>query len=406
MQGFFPAIFSILLFSGWILLPNTANSQGFFEAAVENPFGFNFTPSENTLVFHTLADIDNDGDLDDFVSHREYVQPCWVVSAFEFYENQGTNGNPVYVKIPNERFGLPPLVATIALVDIDADGDLDAFISDHCFQSTITFHENTGSPAVPQFNEIPTQTMSSITGIGFAMLAFGDLDGDGDYDALINGYRSAQFFYLENTGTPTDFAYTAPVINPFGLSIPSFNSSEWSQFADWDCDGDLDILNSHWMSDGTHNNWLFYLHENTGSPTAPSFQPGLSSNQMVFAMTLGDMDGDGDLDVFSDEYYFKNITTTGCLTATVERENKDHVSIFPNPASDYLSLKMQGSSSLKPLTIEVINPLGETVKRMVFLAPDFNAEIRVDLGGLASGFYMLKISGNGHLFTGKFSKVN
>ena len=311
----------LLVIATFIFIPTllaiispAALSQDYFNSVGENPFGMNFTPSANDLVFHALADIDGDGDLDDFVSHREYIQPCWVVSAFEFYENQGTSECPEFAKIPGETFGLPALTAAIAFVDIDADGDLDAFISNHCYQAAITFHENTGSATQPQFSNTPTQTLGTITGIGFAMLAFGDLDGDGDYDALINGLRPAQFIYLENTGTPAAFAFTLPVVNPFGLSIPSFNSSEWSQFTDWDCDGDLDILNSHWQMNGSHNDWMLYIHINNGTSTAPSFLSPINTNQLVMAIALGDMDGDGDEDVFSDEYYFKNITTTGCVS--------------------------------------------------------------------------------------------
>jgi hypothetical protein len=401
-----PAVSSVLLICCWIALPANVYCQNFFESAVKNPFGFNFTVSDGNMVFHTLADIDNDGDLDDFVIHQKYVQPCWVTSAFEFYENQGTKGNPIFVKIPDKSFGLPQRVANLTLVDIDADGDLDAFISNLCIQPVITFHRNTGTAKVPQFSETPTQTLGTIVGIGYASLVFGDLDGDGDYDALINGSRPAQFIYLENTGTPTNYAFTMPLINPFGLSLIGFNSAEWSQFGDWDCDGDLDILNTHLIVDGTLNNWLLSIYENNGKKSAPMFKPGVSSTQLIFPMALGDMDGDGDLDVFSDKFYFKNLSKNDCLsTASVAQEKEAPVSMFPNPAQDYLTLKIPGASSLKPCTIEVINSLGKVMKRLIHQNTDFSSDIQVDLSGLSSGFYVVKINGGGQFVAEKFLKV-
>ncbi len=279
------------------------------------PFGMSITLTESNLAFHALVDIDNDGDLDNFVCERDFVNPCWIVSSFEFYENTGTPECPVFELVEDETFGLPELTPVITFADMDADGDPDAFIGNHCFSSSITYHENTGSANVPQFSETPTQTLNVAPwGIGFAMLAIGDLDGDGDFDALVNGYRPAVFRYLENIGTPESFDFAAPVSNPFGLSIPLSNSSEWSQFVDMDCDGDLDILNAHWLQGGTHNNWRLYFHENIGTSTAPAFANGISTERLLIPMALGDMDGDGDPDMFSDSYYYENTSITDCIS--------------------------------------------------------------------------------------------
>lgn len=307
---FKPLIISTL----FILLSGFAFSQLTFDERVENPFGITITPEDEVLVFQALVDIDNDGDLDIFVSHRIFINPCWHVTDFEYFENQGTPECPEFVLIPEETFGLPVNTAVLTFVDIDNDGDQDAFIGDHCYFPTISYHENTGNATEPEFSATPTLEYD-VSGwqIGFAMLEFGDLDGDGDFDALINGLRPAEFRYLENTGTPTAFDFTFPVSNPYGLSIPSFNSSEWSKFVDMDCDGDLDILNAHWMT-GNHNNWMLGFHENFGTPTEPSFDEGVSTELLIIPAALGDMDGDGDMDIFSDEYYYRNTSATGCVT--------------------------------------------------------------------------------------------
>jgi hypothetical protein len=464
-----------------------AQGQNFFGSAVENPFGFSFKPAASDMVLHALADIDGDGDFDNFVSHRQYVSPCWEVIAFEFFENQGTSECPEFTKVPGETFGLPAQTAAITFVDIDNDGDLDAFTSDHCFVSTVAFHKNIGTPTRPLFEKTPTEIINTNWGIGFVMFAFGDLDGDGDYDALVNGARPALFVYLENIGTPTSFKFANPVSNPFGLSIPAFNSSDWAQFTDWDCDGDLDILNCHWQMGGTHDDWLLYLHENKGTPRVPAFTPAVSTEKHIAPACFADMDGDGDVDVFSDEYFMKNISATGCVTLptasfrsvknglTIEFVNestgqvtdcypvefqwdfgdgttsnvsapkhtfavdgtyriclavediagkmttcKDEImllsavnsryaektiSMYPNPASSILLVKIDGERQLQPVSVELINLTSEVVQQLSFKAAHLKLGVQVDVSGLANGIYLLKINSEGQFMVARFAKV-
>jgi PKD repeat protein len=364
---------------------------------------------------------------------------------------------------------------------------LDAFIGNHCFSSTLAFHRNNGTASAPQFSSTPTQMLDVASwNIGFAMLTFGDLDGDGDYDALVNGYRPAVFKYLENVGTPTNFSFGNPVNNPFGLNIPYFNSSEWAQFTDWDCDGDLDILNSHWQAT-THNDWLLYIYENSGTPAAPAFQPPVATNQMIVAVTVGDMDGDGDQDIFSDEYYRRNISATGCVTLptaafstvknglTIEFVNESTgqatlcrdmeyfwnfgdgstsaeptpthtfaaegtynvcltvndvageatvceavvvtasatnnlvaaggIQLSPNPASDFLMVKIADGKPMLNVAIEVTNLLGVVANQFEYEVLDLSAGLRLDISDLPSGAYTISINSGGKFSSQQFMKI-
>lgn len=205
-------------------------------------------------------------------------------------------------------YGGPGQAISPDLVDIDGDGDLDLFAGEK-YGYTL-FFENTGTATAPDFSSgfttTPfgidrTYTTSSFYGYVYANAApeFGDIDGDGDLDVLI-GTQTGGIYLLENTGDANNPAFAAPV-----LAFPDFGIDGLRTepaFVDWDGDGDLDVVTG--ISYPYTGN-LFY--ENIGTPTAPSFSyagfnefgvasttnGGYPNNSPAFA----DLDGDGDMDL-------------------------------------------------------------------------------------------------------------
>jgi hypothetical protein len=162
---------------------------------------------------------------------------------------------------------------------------------------TFRYYENTGDALSPKFAE-RTGAANPLNGrdVGDeAKPTFGDLDGDGDLD-LLSGRLSQSFSYFQNTGTARTPAFAAPLTNPFGLSLVGLNVAP--VLGDLDGDGDLDVAFG-----GYYDELRFF--ENTGTRIAPAFVLRLDEDDPFDDLdpsyyatpTLGDFDSDGDLDV-------------------------------------------------------------------------------------------------------------
>ncbi|MBY0362246.1 MAG: cadherin domain-containing protein [Phreatobacter sp.] len=247
-----------------------------------NPFnGFDQGTDSNPH----LVDIDNDGDLDLFVGRD--------AGGIAFYRNTGTSTNPTYSFVQHNPFTLNSngIDGDPTFVDINNDGDLDAFISDST--GNTLYFQNTGTAANPSFAAAVTNPFGLSDAGSATAITFADLDGDGDQDAII-GDDAGNLDYFRNNGTASSPSFTFVGANPFGLSDVGTRASP--EFADFDGDGDLDALVGR--EDGQ-----FVYFENTGSATAPTFvraaiNPfGLTDIGGDASIDAADIDGDGDLDL-------------------------------------------------------------------------------------------------------------
>lgn len=208
---------------------NTGTSAApVFGPAQTNPFGL---ISNDYLAFPSVADIDNDGDVDLFVGGYE--------GSILFFENTGTVISPAFAAPQPNPFGIipPSGFAIPAFADIDGDGDLDLFAGE--YYGNMKYYVNTGTIAAPHF-AAPVMNPFGITAVVYVGTpAFADLDNDGDLDLLV-GEMYGNTRYFKNNGTPEAPAFASPVTNPFGI-VP-VNYYCFPAFADLDNDGDLDLM--------------------------------------------------------------------------------------------------------------------------------------------------------------------
>jgi uncharacterized repeat protein (TIGR01451 family) len=195
------------------------------------------------------------------------------------YLNDGTGGfSPHPVKF---TFGVGDGTSrNVSLGDMDSDGDLDALVAHDGAKQGIYLNDGAGI-----FSSHP---ISPTFGAGDSVswdIALGDVNGDGRLDAVVANYEQAQDVYLNN-GTG---GYSPHPISPtFGTDHASFAVA----LGDLDGDGDLDavVANDAQPQD-------VYLNDGTGRFVAQPLFPTFGSSQVPSRdLALGDIDGDGDLD--------------------------------------------------------------------------------------------------------------
>ena len=243
----------------------------------------------------TFADLDGDGDEDLFVTVLSGAYGNQLVNNFYYYKNTGSNSNPEYSYITNNYFSTLDIFSNNSpeLIDIDNDGDLDLFIANQYDLSAtpwvgrIHFFRNAGSSSSPNYVEESTSLLNENMG---QMLTpeFGDLDGDGDMDLLVGDFNGF-IQYFENTSSNNNLTFL-PIENVGNIDL---SGNSVPTLGDLDGDGDLDMLVGQ-----LNGSLVFY--RNIGNTSQYNFQMEPFDDIEVennSAPELLDVDGDDDLDL-------------------------------------------------------------------------------------------------------------
>ncbi|MBN2174187.1 MAG: VCBS repeat-containing protein [Bacteroidales bacterium] len=325
------------------------------------------------------GDYDNDGRPDLYVANSG--------SESNLYHNNGST----FTKVEEE-----PFVSDVSSCsgaswgDCDNDGDLDLFVSTGQLGTYVNwFYLNNGDGSFTKVTDSPL-----VNEVNWASgSAWGDYDKDGDLDLAVGGYDGNNLLF-ENDGSGN---FTKITGNAF---VNDGNYTEGLAWADADDDGDLDIFtaknnyfggnNSFFLNEGNDNNWLKVRLWAAGnldgyntlaigarveawatidgeqvmqmrevSSQTGGGQGGL--NELIQFFGLGDASMMDSIYVTFMGWTFKNynieanqtylfdLTTVGI--PEMNSPEKAQLSAYPNPATDWVKIKLNGISEITSLQI-------------------------------------------------------
>ncbi|MCU0962013.1 MAG: FG-GAP-like repeat-containing protein [Pirellulaceae bacterium] len=250
-----------------------------------------------------LGDLDGDGDLDAVV---------WYVGGFGYptYWNVWLNdGHGRFADSGQERV-LVREQHRITLGDVDGDGDLDAIVVGggwHTTSNEIWLNDGLG-------NFTKTSAVLGTALDGTKDIALGDIDGDGDLDAFLANSETAIIDDSRNTIWLNDGQGN---FSDSGQRLGhTHDACDRVRLADMDEDGDLDAVVATIVFQWNHwQGWIPAIHRyevwlNDGqghfSDSGQRLAAGPVGEYLVNPFELADLDGDGDLDVFSGDRVWLN----------------------------------------------------------------------------------------------------
>lgn len=456
-------------FTNLNLVVNGGTPENAFMIDQDIAFPSNNVPTDIPLFPAAFyLDVNNDGVKDLLTSPNLGNDIGETYEVVWFYENTGTNENPIFELRQKDLFtedmidygtGAQPV-----FVDYNQDGLQDLVVGNKSFfvpggnrNARVFLYENVGTATTPKY-ELKNEDLFDLN--VFSQNAwrftptFGDLDGDGDLDALI-GEAFGNLFYAENiAGEGQPFQFSAAT---FGFQNIDVGQSSRPQIIDMNRDGLLDLVIgerngnlNYFENTGTVNNPIFPeeptnnffgkvdardINQVTGY-TAPTvlemdgryqlyvgnergkilvynnIEGNLNGTFTKTIANLGnvkvggeihpafaDLDKDGFLEIvignFRGGLNFFKTNLRSQLTSTKNLGSASAFTILPNPVDELLTIQIDGA--IQPAQIQIYNGVGQLVVNQQFSA-------KVNVGGLAAGLYLIEvISEQGSIVT-KFLK--
>jgi len=172
-----------------------------------------------------------------------------------------------------------------------------------------------------------------------------------------------------------------PCNTPTGLTVSAVTDE--SITVTWDADANVSSWNIQYRPVG---GTLSSATSNTNSYTINGLQPETSYQIQVQANC-----GDGNLSEWSS-------AVTGTTTVGIDSWLSNSVSLYPNPAKEYVDIRVDGDLNVK--TMEVFDVYGKLINTVIVT----ENPTRINVSGLANGMYFVRVSTEEGMVTKTFVK--
>lgn len=227
-----------------------------------------------------LADMDADGKMDVVLRHKQ-PEACRIL-----FQNEKTSWTDRLVSKGQAGEGL-------AVGDIDQDGLPDITMTGHWFKTP-------AAPRIETFQRFDIDASYKVINKA-TKEEVGDINGDGRPDVILSPAEA----FPKYGGAAHDLAWYEGPSNPLQagawkkhLIKSNYNNAHCVKLADFDGDGDLDVLTAiAWEPRSIQ----LIINDNgqfTRSVT-------VATGKGIYSGAVADMDGDGDLDIVGEDQYAK-----------------------------------------------------------------------------------------------------
>ena len=351
-----------------------------------------------------FVDIDKDGLLDMIVGNEQYYNsnPSLSVSRLSYFRNTGSLIQPSFSLVTDDWLGLSSLLQSglfPAFGDIDADGDLDLLLGNST--GDLIYYQNTaaiGSPSIFTFVQAPYQ---GIVGGNNSVPQLIDVDRDGKIDLLL-GNRNGKIKYYRNTSSVS----VAPIFTLITSTFGNVNVTKVGAGAGLSVPLLYDVNGVYELLVGSESGYI-YQYGNIDGNLSGTFLLIDTNFQHIYepksvSIARGDIDGDGKFDLLTGNRSGGLRLYTQSVFTSLNSYNKqlDEIKIFPNPASNSLTIRIMKPNANGTCRYEMNDMLGKIVLQNSFIGD----EVEINVSSLLKGVYTVKMNINDEIFVKKIVK--
>lgn len=260
--------------------------------------------SSNTGTQPVIMDLDGDGKPD-----IATLNP--TINGISVLVNTGSGGALSYQQQDISNI----TAAFLYFADMDGDGKPDLVTQDDPHSGTIIVYRNLSTAGNIAFGESVSMIRYNLTPQIVQMLAI-DMDGDGKPEIVVtNGGYNDRIALYRNRSEPGKLIFDREADVDVGHGA-------YAVIADLDGDGKPDVVTPYTTFDGS-----WYVERNVSTPGNFAFEVSKPlGSYMTFPISLADIDGDGKIDVITDDpdknelIIFRNLSTTGNISFATEMD--------------------------------------------------------------------------------------